>query len=226
MQTFVNVPPYLLGYGAAFPKISTTMLAAEPSLFSCSEEGAAIQGGLLAKIALKHIQGAFVQEIYRAKQHGLSAIVDVRVQNLMPGMYPAPPGWHCDGVPRCNYHGQPQFCAVSPASFNVCVSLSSEQAGVSNTEYVLDPIKLKLFDSEHVYREIHEVVEKLSPRVQQINDGIFVKYTPKTIHRAAETHRRGLRMFMRFSMYHKPPIVNGVSSQQQVYLLSEKAGCV
>lgn len=224
MQTFVNVPPSLLGYGANFPKISLAILGSEPSLFSCSEEGVSISGGLLAKTALKHIQAAYIQDIYNAKQAGLSAIVDVRVQRLMPGMFPSIPGWHCDAVPRCNYHGQPNFCAINPAAFHVALTLSNEQAGVSNTEYVMDAVKPKIYDAEHVYRELHEQVERIAPRVEQIPDGVFTKFTPKTIHRATETHRRGWRMFMRFSMYHKPPIVNGVQGQQQVYLLSEKNG--
>jgi hypothetical protein len=224
VQTFTNFPPQLLGYGAPFPKITLSMLAAEPSLLSCSEEGVGILGGLLAKTALKHIQAAYIQDIYKAKQEGLSAIVDVRVQRLMPGMFPSTPGWHCDAVPRCHYHGQPNFCAINPAAFHVGITLSNEPAGVSNTEYVMDAMICKLYDQEHVYRDLHEVVSRVAPRVQQISDGVFVRFTPKTIHRATETHRRGWRMFMRFSMYHKPPIVNGVQGQQQVYLLSEKNG--
>jgi hypothetical protein len=224
MQTMINSVPFLLGYGAAFPKLSIGMLTAEPSLFSCSEEATAIQGGLLAKTALKHIQGAFIQDIYRAKQAGLSAIVDVRVQRLMPGMFPSIPGWHCDAVPRCNYHGQPSFALINPEAFHVAVTLSSELAGVSNTEYVVDSPRLKLYDEQHVYKEMHTEVERIGPQTRRMDDGVFVKFTPKTIHRATETHRRGVRMFMRFSMYHKPPIVNGVSGQQQVYLLSEKNG--
>ena len=224
MQTFTNSPAFLLGYGAPFPKTTIPMLAAEPCLFSCSEEGAALQGGLLTKIALKHIQAAFIHDIYKAKQEGLSAIIDVRVQRLMTGMYPSIPGWHCDAVPRCNYHGQPRFDLINPAAFHVALTLSSEPFGVSNTEYVVDPIRPKLYDNEHVYKDLHEQVEKIGPIVQTMADNVFVKFTPKTIHRATPTRRRGWRMFMRFSMYHKPPIVNGVSGQQQVYLLSEKNG--
>lgn len=224
MQTFVNQIPFQLGYGAAFPKLTQGMLAAEPSLFSCSEEGVGVSGGLLAKTALKHIQAAFIKDIYNAKQAGLSAIVDVRVQRLMPEMFPSIPGWHCDAVPRCNYHGQPNFAAINPAAFHVALTLSSELSGVSNTEYVTDAIKPKLYDQEHVYRDLHEQVERMKPRTEVMKDGVFVKFTPKTIHRATPTHQRGWRMFFRFSMYHKPPIVNGVQGQQQVYLLSEKNG--
>ncbi len=224
MQTFINSVPFFLGYNAPFPKMDIGMLAKEPCLFSCSEEAVKISGGLLANIALKHIQGAFVQDIYNAKQAGLSAVVDIRVQRLMVDMFPSIPGWHCDAVPRCQYHGQPNFAAINPHAFHVAFTLSSEIAGVSNTEYVMDSIKPKVYDAEHVYRDLHDEVERIAPMTRQSPDGVFVRFTPKTIHRATPTHRRGWRMFMRFSMYHKPPLVNGVSGQQQVYLLSERNG--
>jgi len=224
MQSFVSKSPECLDKVCPFPAISAPLLAAERSLFSCSEEGVAIQGGPLANLALKHIQGAYVKDIYNAKQAGLSAVVDVRVQRLMPGMYPSIPGWHCDAVPRQNYNGQPNFQAINPAAFHVAFTLSSDPVGVSNTEYVIDVIKPKLYDPDHVYRELHEEVERIGPMKRRITDGVFVKFTPKTIHRATETHRRGWRMFMRFSMYHKPPIENGIPGQQQVYLISEKNG--
>lgn len=224
MQTFVSVPPTFLGSKAPFPKITIPLMAAERSLFSCSEEAVNIQGGPLATIALKHIQNAYIRDIYNAKQAGLSAIVDVRVQRLMPGMFPSIPGWHCDAVPRDLYKGQPCFAAINPAAFHVTLTLSTDPVGVSNTEYVMDPIKPKLYSPDNIYRQLHEEVDRISPVVQRVNDGVFTKFTPKTIHRATETHRRGWRMFMRFSMYHKPPIENGVPGQQQVYILSEKNG--
>lgn len=224
MQTFVSKAPELSTKTAAFPPITLTMLAEEPSLFSCSEAGVKIQGGPLANLALQHIQGAYVKDIYNAKQAGLSAIIDVRVQRLMPGMYPSIPGWHCDAVPRQTTNGQPNFQAINPAAFHVGLTLSNEAMGVSNTEYVTDVIKPKLYHQDNVYRQLHEEVERIAPATRRINDGVFVKFTPKTIHRATETHRRGWRMFLRFSMYHKPPIENGVPGQQQVYLISEKNG--
>lgn len=224
MQTFVNAPPHFLKGRAPFPPMSIPLLAAEPSLFSCSEEGVGIQGGVLAKLALKHIQSAFIHDIYNAKQEGLSPIIDVRVHRLMPGMFPAIPGWHCDAVPRNNNNGQPHFDAIHPATFHVTFTLSSEPGGVSNTEFVMDAVKFKIYHPDNVYRQLHEEVERVSPMVRRVDDGVFVKFTPKTVHRATETHRRGWRMFMRFSMYHKPPIENGVPGQQQVYILSEKTG--
>jgi hypothetical protein len=218
MQSFVNQAPYLLGYGATFPKISLALLVVEPSLHSFSEAAVAMQGGILARIALKHVQAAFAEDIRRAKNSGLSATVDARVQHLSKGMYPAAPGWHCDYVPCGVYDGHPNFAAVHSQAFSVAVTLSTEQAGVSLTEFVIDPIKPRIFTADDVYRDLDEQVVRIAPRTALINDGVFVRYTPKTIHRATETHRRGTRMVFRFTMCDHPPVLNEIPKQQQVYV--------
>jgi hypothetical protein len=220
MQCFVNQAPYLLGYGAAFPKISPGLLAVEPSLHSFSEAAVAMQGGILAKTALKHIQAAFCEDIRRAKNNGLSATVDVRLQHLQKGHYPAIPGWHCDYVPCGVYDGCPNFSAIDPQAFSVAITLSTEVGGVSLTEFVIDPIKPRIFTADDVYRDLDEQVTRIVHRTLLINDGVFVKYTPKTIHRATETHRRGVRMVFRFTMCSKPPVLNELPKQQQVYIVA------
>jgi hypothetical protein len=220
MQCFVNQPPYQLGYGAAFPKLSAALFAVEPSLHAFSEAGVALSGGVLAKTALKHIQAAFSEDIRRAKNNGLSATVDARVQHLGKGMYPAAPGWHCDYVPCGVYNGQPNFSAINPQAFSVAITLSTEVGGVSLTEFVIDPIKPRIFTADDVYRDLDEQVTRIGPRTLLINDGVFVKYTPKTIHRATETHRRGVRMVFRFTMCNKPPVLNELPKQQQVYVVA------
>jgi hypothetical protein len=224
MQTLINMPPQLCGAQCAFPPLSLEMLLKEPCLFSCSEEGVKEKGGVLARTALFHILNCYPQDIYNAKQEGLSAIVDVRIHRLFTGMYPAIPGWHCDAVPRSRLTGQPRFENINPRAFHVALTLSNEQAGVSNTEFVTDVIRTKIWDDNHVYKDLHEQVEHLKPKTQHISDGRFVKFWPKTIHRASPSERRGVRMFFRFSMYHNPPIVNVVDGVQQVYLLKESNG--
>jgi hypothetical protein len=225
MQIFVNRPPVFLEH--LFHSTSTVTLSSlqkEPSMRSCSDVFLSEFGGSLAKQALDQTLVNCYTEYHRAKEAGLSAICDVRTQMLMPEMFPSIPGWHCDAVPRDNYHGQPTFEAVHPRAFHVCLTLSSEKAGVSNTEYVMDAVQPKIWDDAHVYRELHTQVEKIKPRVRSAPDGVFVKFWPKTVHRAAPVHRRGIRMFFRFSMVEKPVIQNVKNAPQQVYLLSERNG--
>ncbi len=211
---------------AEWPKLSAEMFAAEQSLFSCSPGAVGILGGSLSKIALAFVEKQYATEIRQAEKQGLSAVVDVRVQRLFTGMYPSIPGWHCDAVPRDSYHGQPSFDAINPAAFHVAVLLSSEPNGVSNTEFVNQDVAFRLFsvDGKSLYSQLHNEVEKVKPDTIRVKDGEFVKFTPRTVHRAMPTTRRGWRMFFRFSMYHNPPLENGVPKQQQVYLLSESNG--
>jgi hypothetical protein len=221
-QTFVSVPPVF--QNGKFPQISLSGLLEEPSLFSCCEEIVMKDGGVLTRRALQQIQEMYERPIAHAKEKGLSAIIDVRVQRLMPGMYPSIPGWHCDAVPRSGYHGQPNFSAIAPESFHVALILSSEAKGVSNTEYVQTILKPKIWDKDHVYRDLHTLVEKHHPETVIARDGQFVWFTPKTIHRTKPCVRRGVRLFMRYSLYPKPPIKNVVRGEQMVYLLSEENG--
>jgi hypothetical protein len=226
MQRFKCDRPLPCSVPAEFPKLGIATFAEEPSLFSNSPIGVRAQGGSLSKIALHHVEEQYASEIRRAEKAGLSAVVDVRVQRLMPGMYPSIPGWHCDAVPRNSYHGQPDFDLIDPAAFHVCVLLSSEPCGVSNTQYVDQHMVFKLWQSPErtVYRQLHEEVEKHKPQLIHVKDGEFIKFTPHTVHRAMPTLRRGWRMFFRYSMYHKPPLENKIANCQQVYILSEANG--
>lgn len=222
MQTFVNIPPVF--HHGVFNPLGMADVLAEPSLFSCSSLMVNQVGGPLTRSALNQIEQFYPKQIEVAKKAGLTPIIDVRVHRLMPGQYPAIPGWHCDAVPRNNYHGQPDFSMVDPAAFHVCLLLSNEKQGVSNTEFVDSVIKPKMWDDEHVYRDLHREVERIKPDIVELPDGVFAWFNQRSIHRASPCHRRGVRMFMRYSMYHKPPIQNKVQGQQQVYQLAEANG--
>jgi len=222
MQTFVNSPPHILEAQCVWPKEAP--IWAEPSLTAHGLVAVYQQKAPLAQCALNFVRTQYQQEICHAEKEGLSAIVDTRTHQLNIGQFPAVPGWHCDGVPRNNYHGQPCFDLINPAAFTVCVCLSTEPNGVSNTQFVSDTIKPKLWDKEHVYRDLHEQVRRIAPCVATIADGQFVKFTPKSIHRATETHRRGWRWWFRFSMCYKPPIENALGNQQQIYIVADENG--
>ena len=226
MHKFKSDRPIVCSKMAEFPKIGAEILAKEASLHSCSPVGVRSIGGNLSKIALGHVEQHYASEIRRAEKAGLSAVIDVRVQRLMPGMYPSIPGWHCDAVPRNSYHGQPDFELINPAAFHVAVLLSSEPCGVSSTQYVNQHMQFKLWKGAErtLYSQLHDEVERCKPEVFNAKDGEFVKFTPHTVHRATPVVRRGWRMFFRYSMYHKPPIANEIPQQQQVYLISEANG--
>lgn len=221
-QSFLNQAPVL--HDGKIELLGAETLYAEPSLFACSPSGVRLYGGVQTRKALIHIEEYFSHIIEKASNVGLSPTVDVRVQRLMPGMYPSIPGWHCDFVPRNPHNGQPDFSLLNPEAFNVCLILSSEPQGVSNTEYVTTTIKPKIWDGDHVYRDLHRQVERIKPETIHVKDGWYAWFNGRTIHKTSPTLRRGVRLFLRYSMVHKPSILNKVGVQQQVYLLSEENG--
>lgn len=219
MQSFINFPPQEQIPPFVLPPHDKPEHFSEKSLHRCSPTMVLLQDAPLAKYICSSIMHQYKEDISRAEKEGLSAIVDTSIQKLLPGQYPETPGWHCDGVPRHPYDGRPSFGAISPAAFSVMVSLSSEPMGVSNTEFVMDAVKPKIWDEDNIFRDLNEQVCRIAPRVATFPDGTFIKYTPKTIHRAVATHRRGWRFWMRFSMCIKPPITNTVGNPQQIYVL-------
>lgn len=70
---------------------TTAVIKQTPQLWNASLEDALLYGGDLTRTAL----GAM--NIRGDKKH---VIVDSKVHMLMPGMFPAIPGWHNDGTPR------------------------------------------------------------------------------------------------------------------------------
>lgn len=211
--------------------LSIPAIANEPCLFSSTPEKAREKGGPLVREILDTIGDRCKKEIYDARQAGLHPIVDVRVQRLMPGMYPSIPGWHCDAVPRPYYHAQPQFDLINPASFHVTVLASTDPA-VSNTRFLCNaPIDFTFNCHQPVWKQLHEQLQEQidqgtipSRNLGTIQPGELVVFDSYTPHKAMPTLKRGWRLFFRYSMYHNPPIENGIPNVQQVYVLSQSNG--
>jgi hypothetical protein len=221
-QHVVNQPPILSK--EKYPAFSTQELLAEQNFFSCSPLWVREFGGPIAKGALKALERLYEVPIARAKKEGLSAVMDLRVHRLMPEQFPGIPGWHCDFVPRGAYSGQPNFSMCHSSAFHVALLLSDHVKGVSNTQFVNQPMKAFIYSQEHVYHDLHHEVDRIAPVLTMVPDGQFVWFNQKTIHRAMPAIHRGVRLFMRFSMIEKPVIVNQRTYQQQVYVLSEGGG--
>jgi hypothetical protein len=219
-QTFVNVPPSFVQ--GLFPQIGLQDLLEEKSLLDCSEATAQKHAGPLTKLALQQITERWACVIDKAKAKGLSPVVEVHVHRLMSDQYPFTPGWHCSGVPRRTSSGQPSFDLILPEQFSVCVTLSSEMKGVSNTEYVQTSIKPKLWDKDNVYKDLNVIVDKMHPDTVHAKDGVFTWSNPKTIMRSRPATKRGVRLFVRLAMFPKPAVFNAVGVPEQVFVLSKE----
>jgi hypothetical protein len=222
VQQFVSVAPYFTEGG--FKLHSVEELLAEPSFVSCSLICVDQLAGPIVKAIVSKIRRIYAIQIKAAEEDGLSASVDVKVQRLLPNYYPSKPGWHCAFVPRDKYTGQPQFSMVHPKCFHVALTLSNEAKGVSNTEYVISPLKVKLWETERVFHDLHKQVLRIGPDTDFAKDGVFTWHNQRTIYRASPAIRRGIRLSLRFSMLDRPVVQNRKVDTQQVYLLSEENG--
>jgi hypothetical protein len=221
---FVNVPPVVHPTIVQIRGPATADLLAERSMYASSPLFVREKGSPLVNRLLRDIEERYDYAISQAQREGLAAVLDVRVHRLFPGQYPGIPGWHCDFVPRGSYSGQPNFSLCHPRAFHIALLLSDQPHGVSSTRFVDQPIRPDLYDKEHVYRNLHHEVHRINPPIRTIKDGELVWFNQKTIHAASPCHRRGVRMFLRYSMIEKPVVANQFADQQQVYLLSEENG--
>ncbi len=72
--------------------ITQDEIRSTPGLLNASLKDAVMYGGRAVQAALSSAPLLYARD---------NVIVDVKVHMLMPGMVPAIPGWHTDGVPRC-----------------------------------------------------------------------------------------------------------------------------
>lgn len=200
--------------GARLPEFPTDAVKNEPMLFSCGIQTAARLGGELT--------ANFLNALPRDWIVTKSLIIDSRVHMLMPGWYPAIPGWHHDDVPRYpGPNGQPNYVDPEYAAEHAMGLYNGE---VCPTQFALGKIDLPEVDSSAgpVYGQWHPMVE------QAINDGLLKRVDAPTnrviffnshaFHQGVAARKGGWRFFIRATRNTKREIKNEVRRQVQVYL--------
>lgn len=208
--------PKILNAGMFGEIPSETEIKNEPMLYSASLEFAMKNGGNITKhmlmcwdlwISLSRIEipkGVWV--------------IDSRVHMLMPGMYPAIPGWHLDACPRIG--NNPDFSKASDnADHFVCTVGTSD----SRTEYLLDDIAIEYPTEEElkempVYGWANRHINSKKRESWKPENGAITGFSGRTWHRATQSTNRGWRWFIRVSRYpvgYKP--MNEIRNQVQVY---------
>tara|TARA_R110000782_G_scaffold184388_2_gene274756 strand:+ start:115893 stop:116591 length:699 start_codon:yes stop_codon:yes gene_type:complete len=205
-------------------------LSGERSVHGCSPQWVIDNGTPIIKELTKFALG--VSNHHYTKPQGYSLVVDARVQRMMPGMFPSIPGWHCDAVPRADYHSQPDLSRINPNARHFITTLSTVDGGVSNTLYMKKPLTVDFHHSEPVWQQAHRACVKVKSDPYNFSshfrpglDGEMMIIGADTLHTAQACRERGWRLFFRMSMMHTKPINEGkFVDQQQVYILSEENG--
>ncbi len=215
--------PYIRPVAQVTSIRSTEAFQEERGMFSCHPDFALHNGGpILREILLSFNWKA--PEYQMGLSVGLVPIVDYRVHRLMPGMYPAIPGWHCDAFHRDSYDGQPRLDMPEPYMAHWTCIVSS-RADVSRTEFVIDPVEIMPdYESDlPIWKQLHEHIEASHYRTTRTLEGVLYRFNQDAIHRAAPCVNRGHRSFFRLSLMRSRPR-NIITSQQQVYLVDHAGG--
>ena len=194
-------------------------------LWNASLDDAIKFGGDLTRAALQAVC------LKGDKKH---VIVDVKTHMLMPGMIPAIPGWHTDGVPRGG--------SMSPAKGEPCIHY---QVGAESPRYHLLVVggdcPTKFIDSRNInldvnvpnlYAGISEQVCSMDAKgfldTYDAPNGQVVEWDWWELHTAQQARAPGWRYLIRVTEtdYLEPQtdLRQVLRNQQQVYLPTEKFG--
>lgn len=221
-------------------KVSVEEIHSEPMLFSADWNFAREHGGPLTNYVMDFLKNepdicsaGIARMIRLAKSKGTkvedfqgneldvegeieyNCIIDTRSHMLMKGMYPAIPGWHCDGVPRCEQYSQPNLEKIDPGvKFYTCILSTVEN--VSQTEFLDEEIELTI-DRENVWSSLDRQLNSQAAFYnKELQEGDIVKFDQNTPHRAVSCVNPGWRFFFRLGVIPQEP-QNKIRKQVQVY---------
>lgn len=150
-------------------------------------------------------------------------VFDSRVHMLMPGWYPAIPGFHHDDVPRTEYNlGQPDYENMDYKSEHIMALVNAD---ISPTLFATGRIKVSgVPKGELVYRkwdsEIKELIKNKGCEIIECPDKQLVEFDWETFHTGQKAVKNGWRWFGRVSKntHRVKNITNEIRRQTQVYL--------
>lgn len=195
-------------------KVDRQLIHEEPMLFGASIKFASENGGPLTRAFLNEaIESLLAMQVY-CEANNIHIVIDTRSHILMPGFYPAIPGWHADAYPRAKYGEQPNLELGNRNNYHIVAFQSDQDDGVSRTLFSKHGTSTTMdVDNKHVWQSVHS---QFKGETQSELDGEILKFSQATLHNAQAAHTKGWRWWIRVSCFYKPP-ENTVRRQVQVY---------
>jgi len=193
----------------------------EPMFFNSALNFAYSMGGKITK--------SFIDNLPRDWKFG-DCVFDSRVHMLMPGWYPAIPGFHHDDVPRPEIAVWQHFITAGQPDYDNPRYKSQHIMGLVNadicpTEFAIGECSMPLVaDGELIYRSWHKEVERLLDlkflSLVEAKDRVLYYFDCDTFHSGRQAKKNGWRWFGRVSRNtdRTKNITNEIRSQVQVYL--------
>ncbi|QSM04708.1 hypothetical protein PROPHIGD54-2_130 [Mycobacterium phage prophiGD54-2] len=203
------------------------LIEATPNLRRASLSNAALFGGPLLRQLLQSAP------IVGDHKH---ILVDTKVSMLMPGWWPAIPGWHTDGVPRYSVTDK----TVTPANWGMpSLPLQNDRSlegyypryhtlHVGNdcpTVFIdgLMHLPIEHDDDEQMYSEMTRRIDGCTTlRKLVAQEAVWHSWDWWNIHQASQATERGWRLLIRITESDQPPADSDfIRSQNQVYVPRE-----
>ena len=191
----------------------------EPMFFNASLDFAIEHGGPITRDFISSLPSGWNE-----------AVLDSRVHMLMPGWYPAIPGYHHDDIPRPIIPVGQHFVTAGQPDYDNPRYYTEHIMGLANgdicpTVFALGHCTMPaVSEGGLIYRQWHLEVEKLlTAKVMQhweCPSGKFVYFDWQTFHSGSKAKTNGWRWFCRITRNSErcKTITNEIRQQVQVYL--------
>lgn len=202
-------------------RIKNEAIKNEPMFFNSSLSFAYENGGPITRSFIMKLPDDWnIEEV----------VFDSRVHMLMPGWYPAIPGFHHDDVPRPDIPVGQHFATAGQPDYDNPAYHSEHILGLVNaevcpTKFALgDCVMPKVEDGELIYRKWHpEVLRLISEGKMELceaPDRTLLQFDCNTFHSGDKAVSNGWRWFGRVSRNTKrtKTITNEIRVNAQVYL--------
>jgi len=201
--------------------IPNALIKKEPMFFNSDFQYAYENGGEITRSFLDALPEDWKNE---------PLVFDSRVHMLMPGWYPAIPGWHHDDVPRAEIPtgqhfitgGQPDYDNPRYKSEHILGLVNAE---ICPTEFAIGNCLMpKIKEGDLIYREWHKEVEMLIEdnilQKHECEDRYLYYFDWQAFHSGTKAVSNGWRWFGRVSRNTERvnKITNEIRVNCQVYL--------
>lgn len=207
--------------GSFAGRIKNDAIKNEKMFFNCDLKFAYDNGGPITRSFIMNLPEDWNKD---------EVVFDSRVHMLMPGWYPAIPGFHHDDVPRpdipVGQHfitaGQPDYDNPRYKSEHI---LGLVNADVCPTHFATGTAEFKeVADGDLIYRQWHKEVlqhiEEGNLKLWEAPDRTLLQFDADTWHTGQKAHGNGWRWFGRVSRNtdRTKKITNEIRVNAQVYL--------
>jgi hypothetical protein len=201
--------------------IDNSIIKVEPMFFNSSLEYAYDNG--------KEITKSFIDNLPSDWKNG-NVVFDSRVHMLMPGWYPAIPGFHHDDVPRAEIPVGQHFITAGQPDYENPRYKSEHILGLVNADIcptvfaIGECVMPAVEEGELIYRSWHKEVERLieEGKLEKVlaKDRVLIYFDCDTFHTGDKAVSNGWRWFGRVSKNtdRVNKITNEIRVNAQVYL--------